>query len=581
MDTQLSTPTGQAAVTLQGRVVGPGVAFGAVILRLDDFSDISLRRLDDSEIGLEMGRAESAARAARVSLVRQRDALASRFSEDQQRIFDAHLKILEDPAVETDIRNRIRQGMNLEAAVREVLEVYERLCEVVETEGMRNRLSDLRDVAWRLLQHCERGRADGEETPEPQVAAGGILVVKDLSVSDLTEALEIGATAIVALAGTPGSHGSILARAAGLPAVIRVDGVLDAAAQAQTILVDGQTGQILFDPPAELVSSALGTVAETQPAEELQPAVLADGTQVHLEAAVASPAEARRAVHMGVRHFGLYRTELPVIKRQGFPREDSLTVFHKQVLRAAETVLFRLPDLDSTLGLDKLCPGPEANPMLGCRGVRLLLNEPAMLGVQLRAILRASEGRPVQVAAPFVTDLGEIADLRDAIDNAREELRLEGIDVSNPIQLGVVLETPAAALLGREMLAVADFAVIGLDTLAQHLLSADASHGEPKVANLAIKPHPVVLRAVRKLVQMAEGLDKELRVYGECIGQSAYLLLLVGVGVRHIALRPGLLNDAQATLHGLDLDLVERVSERACRATSPAGLAAALPADWS
>lgn len=572
-----TTTTPSARVTLLGQTVSPGVAYGPVAMRVEDFGETPERSLRGDEVDTEMARLESAARAARVSLVHQRDSLAGRFHEDQRRIFDAHLKILEDPAVEADIRNRIREGKPLESSVREVLQVYERLCQVVETEGMRNKLSDLRDVAWRLLQHCDRGRPAGEVTPTQR--QGSVLVVHELSVSDLTEALEQGVAAILAEAGTMGSHGTILTRAAGIPALIGVEGIRDAIGDAKMLLVDGEAGQVLVDPTSDVVSSALGKVAEQTAAEAIGPATLADGTEVVLGAAVASPAEARRAANSGVSRVGLYRTELPLIQRQGRPREDSLVQFHGKVLRSADSVQVRLPDLDASTGLTRFFAPGSGDSKLGPRGVRVLLAHPELLGVQLRSLFRAAENRTLELAIPAVVDPSDLLRVREAVDNAREELRLEGVDSQNP-RLGVVFETPASALLGRELLAEADFGLLGLDSFCEYLVAADADSRDPEVRALASEPHPAVLRAIGKLVQLAEGRDRGLTIYGERLAEGVWMPLLIGLGARDFALRPGILREVHGKLGALDLDQCEQVAERAARAKSSDEVAALVPPPW-
>ncbi len=568
MTTEIPT-TPAAATALQGQTASPGAAFGPIVIRDEGFGEVKVRQLKASEIDEEMARLESAARGARVALVHQRNALAGRFTEEQRRIFDAHLKILEDPQVEADIRNRIQEGQNLESAVREVLQVYERLCLVVETEGMRNKLSDLRDVAVRLLQHCRRNE---EEVVTPN-AKGGVLIVQELSVSDLTYALGNELSAVVAEGGTMGSHGTILTRAAGLPALIGVEDILDAAADADTALVDGDSGQIILDPNPEIVSSALGRVAQVNPVEAMGPARLADGTTVTLESAIASPAEARRAVANGISAVGLYRTELPLIRRQGAPRETSLTQFHGKVLRSSDSVVFRLPDLDPSTGLDRFFAA-DAEVKSGLRGARVLFDHPEMLAVQIRAILHASEGRPVKIAVPFVLDCSDIQRMREAIESAREELRLDGVDVSHRVELGAVFETPTSALLGRELMAACDFALVGYDVLTELLLAADSTCYKEAVGHLTQKPHPAVLRAVRKLVQLAEGLNREISIYGERTAMEGHLPLLLGLGFRNFVLRPGLLQSTHAVLETLDLDHCERLAEEACRTSSSEELAA-------
>ncbi len=565
-----------AAATVAGQSASPGIAYGPACLGPDSLESAAVGSIPESAVEEELARLDSVARAARVSLVRQREALAPHFTEEQLRIFDAHLRMLEDPVIEADVRERIRvQHMNLEAAVKDALSVYERLYEVVESEALRNRMSDMRDVALRLLRFCQRRRQEGGG----KRMQGGVLVVQELSLSDLTEAMEHGVAAIVAEGGALGTHGAILTRAAGIPAVIGVEGLRELLQEGDMLLVDGDSGQVAVNPPAEAVNAALGReVAETPAA--LPPAELADGTPVTLRAAAASPREVRIAARMGVKEVGLYRTDLPVIQRQGALRETSLASLYRQAVSAAEEVTFRLPDLDGTCEIERLYPQPETNPALGLRGCRLLLTREDLLLVQLRAILRAAAGRTVRIAAPFLNDPGDLVRIRETLDTVREVLRLDGVDVSQPADLGVVLETPAAALLAREILREADFALLGLDTLAQLLLAADAAHTHEEVARRLRSPHPATLRAVRKLLQIADGLGRELILYGESLRRGPMLPLVVGLGARDFAVPPESLQEVHARLAALDPEECEEVAEDACRAATPEEVLAEMPGSW-
>lgn len=562
--------------TLSGQSVSPGVAYGQVFLSMEGLDAIGTRRLNDEEVDAELARVDSVARAARVSLVHQRDELGEHFTEDQRRIFDTHLTMLEDPTIEADLRSRIVDDrLGFESALKDMLAVYERLFDVVESENLRNKLADMRDIALRLLRFS---RPPSERAKE-QDKKGGILVVRELSLSDLTEALDHGITGLIAEQGSLSSHGAILTRAAGIPAIIGVGDVDGRLVSGMNVLVDGDNGQVLVDPDPETVQLAQGRAPEGG-FETLGPAALGDGTPIRLEAAVAAPSEAKQVRSLGVKSIGMYRTELPVMQRQGRPREDSLSVLYGQVVKGMEEVIFRLPDLSSSSEIASLYPVKEPNPNAGLRGVRLLLKKPELLRSQLRSILRASEGKDVRVAVPFVVDAEELRVVREACDNAREEMRLEGLDVSHPVQLGVVFETPASALLGRELMQVADFGLIGLDTLAESLLSSDRRNHEESVIQRLRTVHPVVLRAVRKLVTLAGGMEKEIGVYGESLVQPALGQLLVGVGVRRFAVRPSILRQAHGMLHDMDLDTCERVAEVACRTSTAADLEAILPQSW-
>ena len=572
-----TTASGSSTATFSGQTASPGTAYGPLFLSIESVDSIPVRRLADSEVEAELDRVDSVARAARVGLVRQRDALGDRFTEEQTRIFDTHLRMLEDPVIEADIRGRIREDhLSLEGAVRDALSVYERLFEVVETEALRNKLADMRDVALRLLRHCNRGTASDESQAD---RTGGILLVRELSLSDLTGALDSGIAAIVAEGGSMGSHGAILTRAAGIPAILGVGGLHDAVQAGDRLLVDGESGQVTLNPSDAMVAALDGQTGMAD-IVELEPAVLADGTPIQLTAAAASPREVRRAAAMGIKEVGFYRTELPLIQRRANPKEDSLANLYGKVVGASDAVSFRLPDLDSQSGLTSIYTHAETNPAMGLRGVRVLLENPAILATQIRAILRASEGHDVRIAIPFVTDLGDIRAVRTAVDEAREVMRLEGLDVSHPVRLGLVLETPASLLMGRELLGQVDFALLALDGMAQSLLASDRSNEVSGVGGCLAQPHPVVLRAVRKLVQICDGLGREFGVYGNSVCTIPMLPLLVGLGVRRLAVRTESLAEVHGWLRDIELDTCQRVAEVACHAATSHELLNGLPASW-
>lgn len=561
---------------LTGQSVSPGVAYGKVHLSLESFEEVGTRRLTDSEVVGELARMDSVARAARVSLVHQRQKLGEHFTEAQRRIFDTHLKMLEDPTIEADLRSRItEERLGFESALKDMLEVYERLFDVVESEGLRNKLSDMRDIALRLLRFAK----PASERQDNVDRKGGILVVRELSLSDLTEALDQGIAGIVAEHGSLNSHGSILTHAAGLPAVIGVGDLDGLLSSGNHVLIDGDNGQLHIAPTAEAVRLAEGRVLE-EGVQELSPAQLEDGTAIALEAAVAAPSEAKQVGRMGITTIGLYRTELPVMQRHGRPREDSLVKLYQRVVKASKQVTFRLPDMISSSELSFLFSVDEPNPALGLRGVRLLLERPELLDLQLRAIVRATEGQAARILVPYVVDREEILAVRSAANRIREELRLEGVDVGFAPLIGVIFETPAAALLGHDLMQCSDFAMIGLDTMAESLMMSDRRSFEERVVARVRHPHPVLLRAVRKLVQLAEGLKCEIGVYGESLVQNGLAQLLVGVNVRRFAVRASIMRQAHGMLAAMNADTCERVAEVACRTNTAKELAASLPPSW-
>ncbi len=540
-----------AQTLFPGSPACPGVVCGPAFLSFAGLAESGGRLLEDEEVAAELGRLDSVARAARVGLVRQRESLGGQFTPEQRAVFDTHLRLLEDPVIEADVKERISdQRMTLEDAVKDVFHVYERLFEVVETESLRNKMSDMRDVALRYLRHCRRGGAgSGNSAPDMR---GGILVVRELTLAELTEAMERGVGGLVAESGSPSSHGAILTRAVGIPAVIGVGQIRDRLVEGRLLLVDAHAGQVTVEPRREAIAAAENRAleADTAPIEEPK---LEDGTPLPLLAAVASATEAKTAARLGVQRIGLYRTELPVIQRRGEPKEDSLVGLYRQVFAATKEVTFRLPDLDASCDLPDLFPVKEVNPALGLRGVRFLFSRPSLLEVHLRAMLRSAEDSPARIAVPFVLGPQELKRVREAATRVREELRLAGHQVPFAPKIGAVVETPAAALWGRELATEADFLLISLDSLAQNLLVAHRGPMQEEVPDATGSLHPVVLRAVGKLTRLADALDVELVAFGEALLAGNNAALLVGAGLRAFCLRPSLLEEARGRLHGLDL----------------------------
>ena len=550
--TENATGSPPQTVSFEGQSASPGVAFGRAFLSLAGLEEIETTHLRDDEVEREIARVDSAARAARVSLVHQRDALAESFTPEQRRIFDAQLTMLEDPVLEADLRGRIlNDRLSFESALKDMIAVYERLFDVVQSENLRGKLIDMRDIAVRLLRFA---KPPSERARRAADMKGGVLVVRELSLSDLTEALDQGISGLVAEEGSLASHGVILTRAAGIPAVIGVGGIHAQVRAGDPLLVDGDAGQIVLHPPSEMVRVAQARRDEGQTQVLVAP-LMPDGSKLDLQAAAASPAEARQSAAMGVRTVGLYRTELPLVQGGGAARESALVTLYRQVIECTDRTVFRLPDLDSTADIEAIYPVREANPVLGLRGVRALLAHPSLLEVQLRSLMLAAGKREVGVAVPFVNDVGDLRAVRSVADRLREELRLEGADVSQRLKFGVVIETPSASLEGRELLAASDFALIGLDSFAQLLLAADVRCAYQAVRERIQSPHPAVLRAVRKLRRLADGQEVEIGIYGECLSWPGAIELLVGVGLRRFIARSSLLPSLNERLRKLDLDL--------------------------
>ncbi len=566
-------PTG---FEMRGTAISPGLAIGAVHRKDYELERANLRRVPLDQVERELNRFHASLRASKDQLGRLKEQLRGRVPAEHIRILDTHVAYLRDSVFLSDVENLIlNEQMSLEAAIAKVIADFDRIFRLVENETLRERAVDLRDVGIRVLRNLD-GDEDERAVEEQSLPGNYLLVARELSIVDM---FHLDGKEVLGIATEEGgltSHAAILARSMGVPMVTGLEGLRERVHEGDVVILDATEGVLRVNPDEVVraqyreASAALATDAGASAwgAEDFH---TGDGTAIRVQASCGNLPEVEAACRAGVAGVGLYRTELLYLIDRAQPSLDSLVAHYSAVLEEAQgrPVTFRLLDVDSSFGLGYLHEGGEPNPVLGRAGVRALIEHDAVLRRQLQAILRAAvTGTQVRIAVPFVNDVSELRRVKETLFDARSELQSSGLQLTDSLELGAVIETPAAALGAASLFAEIDFAVLSYDALAQFLLACDReNHDLAEVFHVA---HPVVLRCVRDVVAAARDANLPLSVFGPAALQPSVLPFLVAAGVRELCAPNVVLRDLDRTLTSIDLRTAEhalpKVLAAACSA---------------
>ncbi len=561
-----------------GVAASAGVAAGSWV-RISPQAGPVGHRIAPDQVDAEIAAVQAAATVAADELDRLGARVAAEGHPDEGAIFRAQAAMARDPALAALAADHIREGHDAIGAIQAAAADLADQLRALEDELLSARAADIEDVGGRIAGRLAGGSADGPTLREP-----AIVVATDLSPS-VTAMLPRDRLLGIALeAGSPTAHAAILARAYGIPAVVGVGGLLaglddlvagapgDAsgvAAGSGTLWIDGGAGQVVLDPDATV---ATGLAARRRDAELASavalaeadlPAVTRDGTTIELLANIGTPAEAERAVALGARGVGLFRTEFLFIERPQPPTEDEQLLAYRAVVDAfrPHPVTIRLLDVGGDKQIPYLSIPQEANPFLGVRALRLAPERPDLFVTQLRAAMRAAAAGPdgsapaVKVMAPMVADAGDAELLLRLAARAQSGLEAEGLTYGSVV-LGVMLEIPAAVLVGDSYLGRLGFASLGTNDLLQYTLAVD--RGNPALGRYQDSLHPALLRLIREAVERAGRAGVELSVCGEMAGDPVAAIALVGLGIRHLSMASGSLAAVRRAIRGAELATLER-----------------------
>ncbi len=553
--------------SISGIPVSSGVVIGRVAIIDEDRPRRVVRRdIDAADVPAELERFELARRAAVEELNGLYQDAAREMGEDAAKIFLFHVGALSDKALLTPIRKAIEDTrVGAEFAVSTAIKTLSERFANHPDSTFRTKVSDLSDLGARLIRHLT-----GRPGPRTEgFEAGTVVVARDLTPSQ-TAAFD--RSLVIAFAtdfGGQTSHTAIVARALGLPAVVGLRELTEHARDGQTIVVDSERGEVVLDPDEATVAAA-GRAAEQAKrsrisfhAEANLPAVTADGVPIELLGNIEFPSEIDAVLSEGGAGVGLYRTEFLYLTRDHEPTEEEQDREYLDCVRRLNGRPLTIRTLD--LGADKYtqlrAENPERNPFLGLRSIRYSLRHSEAFRRQLRSILRASAHGPVKIMFPLVTNIAEFRRAKYFLHEAMEDLTEAGEAYDKDVEVGMMVEVPAAAIMASSFAREVDFFSIGTNDLVQYTLAVDRINEQ--VAGLYTPIHPAVLKLIRDVTRVGGRAKIPVSCCGESASDPEFAALLIGLGVRSLSLTASAIPRLKRAVRGLDSKRCERIAKRA------------------
>ncbi|WNC14681.1 phosphoenolpyruvate--protein phosphotransferase [Brevibacillus brevis] len=482
----------------------------------------------------EIKRFEGALDKAKADLQGIAQRVEAEMGADKAEIFKAHLLVLEDPELVDTIKTKIEQDrVNAESALDEVANGFILLFEQMDNEYMKERAADIRDVTKRVMSYLL-----GIEFATPaQLTEEVIVVAEDLTPSDTAQLDRRFVKGFVTDIGGRTSHSAIMARSLEIPAVVGTREVTKAARQSSLMILDGHEGIVILDPSEDEIARYRQKKAEYDAHKaELaklvtQQTVTADGHHVELAANIGSTQDLAGVLENGAEGVGLFRTEFLYMGREDFPTEEEQFQAYRQVLEQMEgkPVVIRTLDIGGDKHLSYLDMPHEMNPFLGFRAIRLCLDNQELFRTQLRALLRASVHGNLKIMFPMIATLEEFRQAKAILEEEKKGLQASGTAVSDQVEVGIMIEIPAAAMMADQFAKEVDFFSIGTNDLIQYTMAADRMN--ERVAYLYQPYHPAVLRLIHQVIQAAHAQGKWVGMCGEMAGDPVAIPILLGMGL--------------------------------------------------
>ncbi|MGB8352741.1 MAG: phosphoenolpyruvate--protein phosphotransferase [Chthoniobacteraceae bacterium] len=528
----------------------------------------------------EWKKMQGALSAARAGLLKEAESIKGRVNAAAAGIFDAQALLLEDPELLEKVKGRIMaEKLNAPRVWLLEFQAVAAQYEKMKDEYLRQRASDVMDAGWRVM--TELGINTGHALA---VDEGGILVADDLAPAEVSQLNAAKVAGVILLDGGRTSHSAILLRMLGIPAIAQARRVLPAEKISSpiTLAFDGATGEVWVEPDAGKIADlqkARDVFQQTREREleaaQLQ-AVTRDGHRVEILANATTEGDATAALAAGAEGVGLLRTEFLFLHRDSAPGEDEQVAALEPVLKVMEgrPVVIRTLDAGGDKELGYLGLPREANPFLGVRALRVSLCQPDLFRPQLRALLRVGVGRDLRIMFPMVSEPDELRSALAALQSAHDALERENVPHAWPVQTGIMMEVPSAALLAEPLAAECSFFSIGTNDLTQYTLAAD--RGNPGVSQFQDALHPAVLLLVRRIVEGAHAHGRRVAVCGEAAGELQSALVFIALGVDELSMSPPMIPKIKAAIREVDYGELKSLGEKLLLMGSATGVRKAV-----
>ncbi|HDB7963637.1 TPA: phosphoenolpyruvate--protein phosphotransferase [Staphylococcus aureus] len=550
---------------IKGIAASDGVAIAKAYLLVEP--DLTFDKNEKvTDVEGEVAKFNGAIEASKVELTKIRNNAEVQLGADKAAIFDAHLLVLDDPELIQPIQDKIKnENANAATALTDVTTQFVTIFESMDNEYMKERAADIRDVSKRVLSHIL-----GVELPNPSMIDESVVIVgNDLTPSDTAQLNKEFVQGFATNIGGRTSHSAIMSRSLEIPAIVGTKSITQEVKQGDMIIVDGLNGDVIVNPTEdELIAyqdKRERYFADKKELQKLRDAdtVTVDGVHAELAANIGTPNDLPGVIENGAQGIGLYRTEFLYMGRDQMPTEEEQFEAYKEVLEAmnGKRVVVRTLDIGGDKELSYLNLPAEMNPFLGYRAIRLCLAQQDIFRPQLRALLRASVYGKLNIMFPMVATINEFREAKAILLEEKENLKNEGHDISDDIELGIMVEIPATAALADVFAKEVDFFSIGTNDLIQYTLAADRM--SERVSYLYQPYNPSILRLVKQVIEASHKEGKWTGMCGEMAGDETAIPLLLGLGLDEFSMSATSILKARRQINGLSKNEMTELANRA------------------
>ena len=528
-------------ITLEGKSVFGGVAIGKI--QFYKRNEITIKRTRVEDVEAEVERFQNAKAKTLELLKGLYEKALEDVGEANAMIFEAHQLMLEDPDYVESIENIIRtQDVNAEYAIGATADNFAAIFEAMDDAYMQGRAADVRDVSERLLQALSSQNETVMVMDEPVIIAADDLVPSETVQLDKEKVLSF-----VTMYGSANSHTAILARTMNIPAVIGLGEALKEEYDGKVAIVDGVDGKVYIDPDEETMVSMQKKQKKDQEQKELlnqlkgKENVTKSGQKVNVYANIGNLADVGAVLKNDAGGIGLFRSEFLYLESDTYPTEEQQFAVYKKVAEtmAGKKVIIRTLDIGADKQVDYFKLDKEDNPALGYRAIRICLTRPEIFKTQLRALYRASAYGQISIMFPMIISVAEVKKIKEIVEEVKAELRTEGAAFREDVELGIMIETPAAVMVSRELAKEVDFFSVGTNDLTQYILAIDRQN--QKLEDFYDSHHPAVLAMIRMAAESAHAEGKWIGICGELGADVTLTETFLKMGIDELSVAPGMI----------------------------------------
>ncbi|MGM0549059.1 MAG: phosphoenolpyruvate--protein phosphotransferase [Bacillota bacterium] len=566
-------------ILLEGIAASPGIAIGKSLLKEDKEIEINKEKIRSEQVESEIEKLHDALAESKKSLLQLKEETAEKLGKEKAEIFGAHLMILDDPEVIPAFENKIKDDkLNAAAAVKAVIDQFAAMFAAMDDDYLRERGSDIKDVGLRVIKNIL-----GIEDISDKISEDAIIIAEDLTPSDTAQLDTDKVLSFVTMDGSRTSHSAIMARSLGIPSVVGVGKTLfEKSENEMDIIVDGNSGKVYLNPDQSTLAEYKEKLEKYEAEQERlkafkdQKAQTKDGYQVEVAGNMGNLKDVDPILANGGEGVGLFRSEFLYMDRNELPtEEEQFEVYKKATEKMGDRPLvIRTLDVGGDKELPYLDFPEEMNPFLGYRAIRVCLERDDIFKPQLRALLRAGLYGNIKIMFPMISSLDELLAAKAKVEEVKADLKAEGIDFNQNIDLGMMIEIPAAVMIADKLAKEVDFFSIGTNDLIQYTVAVDRMNEQ--IAEMHTPYHPAVLRLIKRTIEAGHAEDIWVGMCGEAAGEELLLPFLLGAGLDEFSMSAVSILKIKEILTKWDLDSAQKESAKILNLSTAAEVKAYL-----